>query len=129
MQFLRRPAPQPPTLDGSPIPDERAAGDENILVARAGDARANGLYLRDGAQNGAPRWRHADRAWLCILRDGTSWWIGAEKAAREDLHPLRRPNESRRRRGRATWIVGRGDATSARSTGRQPRRRTSASTR
>lgn len=27
-----------------------------------------------------------ERTWLCILRDGSSWWIGNEKAAREDLY-------------------------------------------
>lgn len=65
-------------------------GDEQleraIVVTGAGDARANGSYQRCGKQNNAARWRHVDRNWLCILRDGSNWWIGAERAAVEDLY-------------------------------------------
>ena len=71
---MTTPVPSGPTSDGE------------ILVAGAGDARANGVYARCGTQNDAPRWRHVDRSWLCILRDGSSWWIGDERAAREDLY-------------------------------------------
>ena len=58
----------------------------NIKVDGAGDARANGVYARDGRQNNAARWRHVERPWLCILRDGSNWWIGCERAAVEDLY-------------------------------------------
>lgn len=57
-----------------------------VLVQGAGDARANGVYLRHGKQNNAARWRHRERPWLCILRDGGNWWIGNERAATEDLY-------------------------------------------
>lgn len=57
-----------------------------VFVQGAGDARANGVYLRHGKQNNAARWRHRERPWLCILRDGANWWIGNERAATEDLY-------------------------------------------
>lgn len=60
--------------------------DREIRVDGAGDARANGVYALCGAQDSSPRWRHVNRSWLCILRDGSNWWIGDETAAREDLY-------------------------------------------
>eukprot|EP00633_Aureoumbra_lagunensis_P000467 CAMPEP_0197288356 /NCGR_PEP_ID=MMETSP0890-20130614/5393_1 /TAXON_ID=44058 ORGANISM="Aureoumbra lagunensis, Strain CCMP1510" /NCGR_SAMPLE_ID=MMETSP0890 /ASSEMBLY_ACC=CAM_ASM_000533 /LENGTH=408 /DNA_ID=CAMNT_0042759013 /DNA_START=70 /DNA_END=1296 /DNA_ORIENTATION=+ len=60
--------------------------ENHIVVDSAGDARANGVYIRSGKQNNAPRWRHSERNWLCILRDGSNWWIGCERAAIEDLY-------------------------------------------
>ena len=96
---MTTPVPSGPTSDGeilvagagdaramtTPVPSGPTS-DGEILVAGAGDARANGVYARCGTQNDAPRWRHVDRSWLCILRDGSSWWIGDERAAREDLY-------------------------------------------
>ena len=96
---MTTPVPSGPTSDGeilvagagdaramtTPVPGGPTS-DGEILVAGAGDARANGVYARCGTQNDAPRWRHVDRSWLCILRDGSSWWIGDERAAREDLY-------------------------------------------
>ncbi|KAJ1444919.1 hypothetical protein M885DRAFT_551542 [Pelagophyceae sp. CCMP2097] len=87
MLRVRR-APSAERLLPSPLDscDGEGGVDRSLRVSRAGDARANGIYVRCGKQNGAARWRHSEREWLCILRDGASWWIGNERAAREDLY-------------------------------------------
>lgn len=70
----------------TPVVGPSGMVDREIRVDGAGDARANVVYALCGAQNSSPLWRHVDRSWLCILRDGSNWWIGDETAAREDLY-------------------------------------------
>ncbi|KAJ8605612.1 hypothetical protein CTAYLR_000077 [Chrysophaeum taylorii] len=89
------------SLASAPLPldedeeDVEKRLEQPILVSGAGDARANGVYVRTGKQNNAARWRHAERSWLCILRDGSNWWIGNERAAVEDLYWCDATSEAR----------------------------------
>ena len=89
--FLGRRAetqPEQKVLSASPITNDDSSVEElkiyNLEVRGAGDARANGLYVRDGTQNGAARWRHSTREWLCSHQRPSSSVGGLREPRRWD---------------------------------------------